>query len=196
MEPRPQVAICAPALLDAGGGLHAAGGLPKPWRMIGRYLGLTDSGRRALQPGTSPQRTNWLCGAVQLARTPVIRELGGFDPRFFMYFEETDLGLRARRSGYELWTVGEVVGRHGGSASAAASGEQLSNHAIPRHFYQSRFYYFVKNHGWPWALAVEAVDLATTCLRMLIRALLGRPTEAQRSRLSAPFFQMPPRVAS
>jgi N-acetylglucosaminyl-diphospho-decaprenol L-rhamnosyltransferase len=55
-----------------------------------------------LAPGSAPFSTDWICGAIMLARSETVRRLGGFDPRFFLYFEVTDLGLRAQTSGYEL----------------------------------------------------------------------------------------------
>jgi len=41
-------------------------------------------------------------GAAFLARRDVLDEIGGFDERFFMYMEDTELSLRARLAGYDV----------------------------------------------------------------------------------------------
>ena len=55
----------------------------------------------------------------------MIDEVGLFDPRFFLYFEETDLCYRARRAGWEIWAVGAAFGSHANAASAKATDSGL-----------------------------------------------------------------------
>jgi len=61
---------------------------------------------------------DWLSGAFLVVRRKVFEELGGFDPRFFLYYEEVDLFLRARQRGYAARYVGQAVATHaiGGSS--------------------------------------------------------------------------------
>ena len=48
-------------------------------------------------------RLDFLAGAVLLLRRSAVLQAGGlFDPDYFMFFEDSDLSLRLRRSGYEL----------------------------------------------------------------------------------------------
>ncbi len=47
-------------------------------------------------------RTDYVTGCAMLVRRSVIERVGGFDERFFMYFEETEWCARARRAGYEV----------------------------------------------------------------------------------------------
>jgi GT2 family glycosyltransferase len=54
-------------------------------------------------------RCDWVDGGTLLLRSSVIDEVGGFEERFWGYWEETDLCLRARRAGYH---VGVVVAAH------------------------------------------------------------------------------------
>jgi GT2 family glycosyltransferase len=165
MERRPRAGIAAPALLGSTGKPHRAGGLITASRVVREALRLAVEERRPIEPGGAPFETTWLSGAVQLVRTRLLRELGGFDPRFFMYFEETDLEMRARESGWELWAVGEAVGHHSGAASARASGRKLIDYAIADEFFRSRFYYLVKHHGWASAVAAESADVLGSAVR-------------------------------
>jgi len=51
----------------------------------------------------SPQKfgpVDWVTGAFFLVRAEVMTELQGFDEDYFLYFEETDLCLRAKRAGW------------------------------------------------------------------------------------------------
>jgi GT2 family glycosyltransferase len=46
--------------------------------------------------------TEWFTGAAVLLRTDAFREVGGFEPRIFMYGEDVDLSWRLRCAGYLL----------------------------------------------------------------------------------------------
>ncbi|MCZ2441630.1 MAG: glycosyltransferase family 2 protein [Burkholderiales bacterium] len=46
--------------------------------------------------------TGWVSGAAVLLRTRALREVGGFEPRFFMYCEDVDLSWRLRCAGWRL----------------------------------------------------------------------------------------------
>ena len=50
-----------------------------------------------------PRRVGWAVGCALVAGTRALRELGPFDDSFFMYGEDMELGLRARRRGVETW---------------------------------------------------------------------------------------------
>jgi hypothetical protein len=69
------------------------------------YTGIS-SGRGALQPASAfpdPQPVAAVSGASFAIRAALWRQLGGFDPSFFMYYEETDLSFRAALLGYASW---------------------------------------------------------------------------------------------
>jgi hypothetical protein len=59
-----------------------------------------------------------ISGAAMLGRRDVIRGLGGFDERFFMYYEEVDLCLRMRKGGLGVVYLPEAVIRHAGGVSS------------------------------------------------------------------------------
>ncbi|HSU55528.1 MAG TPA: glycosyltransferase family 2 protein [Candidatus Dormibacteraeota bacterium] len=64
-----------------------------------------------------PGKIAWVVGASMIVRRKIFEELGGFDPAFFLYGEETDLCLRLRQLGHEIGYVDEVEVRHIGGAS-------------------------------------------------------------------------------
>ncbi len=68
--------------------------------------------RRYLQQGeqTPAMRdTDWVAGACFLIRRSLFRELSGFDERFFLFFEDTDLCRRCRQRGLRVVYFPEVT---------------------------------------------------------------------------------------
>jgi GT2 family glycosyltransferase len=142
--------IVGPAILAPDGSLAFARAPVTPLKVLlraaARPKGHAD--HRVITPGGAPFRADWLSGAILLVRSSLLETLGGFDRRFFLYFEDDDLYRRALARGWEVWALGEAVGYHMIGASARATQSRLHDTAIADHFFRSRFYYLVKYHGW------------------------------------------------
>ena len=69
-----------------------------------------------------PGRIACVLGAAMIARTGLIRELGGFDETFFLYGEDQDLALRVRKAGCEIGFIPDAVVIHYGDQSEAPNG--------------------------------------------------------------------------
>lgn len=57
------------------------------------------------------------CGCAVVYRTALLRKTGLFDPRFFAYLEDVDLGFRARRLGFRNVSCPDAVALHYGSGT-------------------------------------------------------------------------------
>lgn len=68
--------------------------------------------------------TEFLTGAALLLRMDLMRDVGFFDPWFFIYYEDEDLCLRARRAGRPLVLVHDAVMTHFVGSSSAPSARQ------------------------------------------------------------------------
>jgi len=77
---------------------------------------------------------DWIPGCALLVRAEVLDRVGGMDPSYFLYFEETDWCTRARRSGYRVVLVPERLAYHSERTSSALTKSP--------HF----FYYYSRNH--------------------------------------------------
>ena len=88
------------------------------------------------------------CAAAALYRREALMEIGGFDERYFCYFEDVDVGFRLRLRGYGCLYVPDAVARHVGSASSG-KGSDFSTY----HGHRNLVWTFFKNMP-PTLLAV------------------------------------------
>jgi GT2 family glycosyltransferase len=95
-----KVAVAAPGLTLPNGTLQdSARKVPTPWHIIQRRRTGRDLG--AVRPAAAAE-VPWVVGAFMMIRRSAFAQVGGFDPRYFLYFEDVDLCLRLRRDG---WTI-------------------------------------------------------------------------------------------
>lgn len=79
-------------------------------------------------------------GCFMLARTALLNRLGGFDPRFFMYFEDYDLSLRLGKEARLAYVPEARILHHGGEAARKGL----------RHvgWFAASAWRFFSRHGW------------------------------------------------
>ena len=79
-------------------------------------------------------------GCFLLMRTPLIKALGGFDPRYFMYFEDYDLSLRLAERATVAYEPAVRIVHHGGDAARKGA----------RHigWFVASALRFFSRHGW------------------------------------------------
>jgi GT2 family glycosyltransferase len=107
--------------------------------------------------------------------------LGGFDERFFMYYEEVDLCRRLREAGLQVHYWPELKAMHIGGASArtvadarvSRAGSQLESWRM-----RSALLYYRKQHGLLSAALVHALERGWHSLRRLKAQALGRHAQA------------------
>ena len=113
-------------------------------------------------------RVDWLAGASLMMRQDVLDQIGLFDEVFFLYYEETDLCLRAARAGWPTDYVVESRVAHIGSVSTGMK----TWARIPKFWLDSRRHYFAKNHGHIYAAAATLAHVAGGALwrlRLLVQ---------------------------
>lgn len=113
-------------------------------------------------------------GAFLMIRRPLLAALGGFEERFFVYYEDVDLCRRAREAGFAVRHVaGAVIGHAGQGTTRQARAHRL--------FYilRARVQYAAKHHGRATALALLAASfLAEVPLRLAQAGARRAPGEA------------------
>lgn len=89
-----------------------------------------------------PMDVGYITGADLMLRADVTKELGGFSPDFFMYFEETDLCCRINKMGYRIVSLPQarIIHLEGKSFST-----EKVNTAKLRYYEESRAAYYRRN---------------------------------------------------
>lgn len=139
-----------PAVLD----LFVRGFLPRAWRKafdarLARYEMRAETDRLesagAKQGGADVPVSfapRIISGCFMIFRTAGLVSLGGFDPRYFLYFEDYDLSLRAGKRGALAYVPSVRIVHHGGGA-ARKGGRHI------RMFVTSAWKFFTR-FGWRW----------------------------------------------
>ena len=124
----------------------------------------------------------WVRGAALAVRREAFAQLGGFDPAFFMYFEETDLACRLAAAGWEVHFTPVTAAYHVGGASTMQNRTQMTVQ------YYASMELFYRRHRKPWEyLMLRAILRGTKGLSLVrdrARMLFARTPEA-RERLRA-----------
>ena len=90
-----------------------------------------------IRSGSQSAEVDWLSGACMLARRTALAEVGGFDERFFLYWEDADLCRRLRARGYRVRYVPGATAIH-------RVGQSSRTARVPaiRAFHESAYLYY------------------------------------------------------
>lgn len=154
MESHPEIGICCPKFLNPDGTLQPLNRrlptvldlilrrlLPKPFKpLLRRRLDAYEMRDVGYDDVCD---VPFVSGALMFCRTQVLKEAGGFDPRFFLYFEDADLTRRVNLTGYRTVFFPEATVTHAWTRLAHKS---LHGSVL---FVTSAFRYFRK-WGFRW----------------------------------------------
>lgn len=151
LDSRPDLFSVAAMLLTGEGKPGASyGHFPGPGTLARELLAKRYASLRAVSPhpeeGT--HAVDFPCGAYFLIRHSALREVGMMDEDFFVYFEETDLAMRARKKGYGSAYFAPAKAVHLGGQSI----QEVRSPAFTRMYYANWKRYLRKHHG-PIAMA-------------------------------------------
>jgi N-acetylglucosaminyl-diphospho-decaprenol L-rhamnosyltransferase len=126
----------------------------------------------SLRPGVvrpNASSPGWLNGSCLVIRTAALREVGALDDGFFIFYEDTDLGMRLRRAGWRSEIDQSATMLHHGhsTVSTPALGSVMERQMI-----RSRYLYFRKHDG-RWAAAALDLVVRLAYLARALKALLA-----------------------
>lgn len=145
-------------------------------------LGLLD---RALPQYTTaepiqskPYPADWLTGASFMVHSKCFSTLKGFDPYYFLYFEEVDLFFRAKKSGFHAFTCPASKVIHISGASTGINTREQRNQRSkrqPSYWFESRRHFYTSNYSTAYLSAVDTVFFICHAI-WLLRATIQQKT--------------------
>ena len=167
----PDGALFGPTVIDAGGEIE-----------LSHDVGLFERrgyGRRDDEPPPNgPCCAEFLSGAVTLLRLSAYREVGPFDPRLFLYYEDDDYCMRLRTAGFSLILVPDAVVSHIGGGSVRPSAHYYWEKYW--HMAWSRLYIEEKHRGRAARRRTANAALLRFALKALGNAVTLRRAKAWR----------------
>ncbi|MGB5698055.1 MAG: glycosyltransferase family 2 protein [Polyangiales bacterium] len=120
------------------------------------------------KPFTEPAEVDCVSGCAMMIRRDLLEELGGFDEDYFMYFEETDFCVRARRHGKQVHhaPIGEFLHDEGGTSRKVRLRTFLD-------FRRSQILFQKKHGGVAAAMAARGLLALSSALRVPPLAVLS-----------------------
>jgi GT2 family glycosyltransferase len=134
-----------------------------------------------------PRRVPWAVGALLLVRRAAWDEIGGFDPRQWMYAEDLDLGWRLSRAGWHTrYEPAAVVHHQESAATTRAWGDGRSER-----WHRATYAWLLRRRGLLATRAIAALNVGGA----LARAALLAPAALIRRRRWGPPLRVALRTA-
>ncbi len=169
MKDRPEAGGVAPALRLPSGRIQVSFGrrVNVMTESVKKLFGNRWLSRR-VDKDKKTREVFWLGGACLLTRRDALEKTGGFDERFFLYFEDIDLCFRIRGLGWRLYLVPGAEILHEGGAST--SGLNL----LSRYHYRRSQLYFYRKHGSALSCLALKAYLSVTFCALYLQGVLQR----------------------
>jgi GT2 family glycosyltransferase len=159
-----------PARIDGEGDSYHLSGLG--WRKNHGKILSTENSEKAVFSA---------CAAAAMYRMKAIREVGGFDPSFFCYFEDIDLGFRLRLAGNKCLYVPSAIVKHVGSAT---SGGNNSNFSI-YHGHRNMVWTYIKNMPGPLFWIFLPIHIIINIVSLVWFTIRGQRKTIIRAKIDA-----------
>ena len=170
MDQRPKVGILGCKLTNPDGSMQpSARMLPSPLNKILHITGLSDRFPDSRFFGrvnfswwnhSEPRSVGWVVGAYFLIRRAVVEAIGFLDPGYFLYFEEIDYCLMAKRVGWDVvfYPYANVVHLGGQSAKITDPNVSKNGMQVTSIRMESELRYYNKLYGYGHALLSAAIE--------------------------------------
>jgi N-acetylglucosaminyl-diphospho-decaprenol L-rhamnosyltransferase len=120
----------------------------------------------------SVRECDWVPGCYYLIRREVIDQVGLFDPRYFLYYEEVDHCKRVKQAGWKVVCYPQTTVVHiGGESAKSVDTLNAVSRQISTLQMESELLYFRKHHGLP-GLALHMLLVSLGDLILALKALL------------------------
>jgi GT2 family glycosyltransferase len=124
-----------------------------------------------------------VAGAAVVIRREAWEQIGGFDPAFFMYFEDTDLCIRLRKAGWSIWFLPDARVHHKVGASSDKDWQLRARMVSSLNW--SRYYYFSKRESTFRGNMLKALVVMGAFLRLSVWSVIAiiKPSKRDQVKL-------------
>ena len=127
----------------------------------------------ALGPDPDPAAIEWASFACIVLRRSMIEAIGSMDEGYFLYFEDAEYCLRARRAGWRIAWVPAAVAVHFRGGSGPVKALARARKRLPPYYYASRTRFLYQAHGRAGPVLANAAWLVGRALAQT-RRLFGK----------------------
>ena len=120
-------------------------------------------------------QTDWVAGASMIIRREVFETAGLMDEEYFMYYEEMDFCLQAKRAGWSCWYVPQSRVVHLVGQSSGVTDTKKPPKRLPQYLFDSRRRYFLKNYGLVYTALADTFRASGFAVWRLRRSIQGKP---------------------
>lgn len=117
-------------------------------------------------------KLDFIAGAAMLIRTKALKEVGGLNESFHLYYEEIDLAIRLRQKGYRIdWCPNSIVRHRGGASTGSRTDRRPRGSFIAEYHENLSTLLFTAIH-YPWLLPMAA--LARIAMKLSVTLIYQR----------------------
>ncbi|MEI7824713.1 MAG: glycosyltransferase family 2 protein [Chlorobiaceae bacterium] len=131
-----------------------------------------------------PIEVDWVPGTYTIVRKEMLDAIGFFDNRFYLYYEETDLCLRAKKAGWKVYFTPDAEVIHiGGASSKTRKDKTIDVRAAQVLSFRMRgeCLYYRKNKGLISMLLATGVELLWYVARYIKNLLPSKDAAKKRA---------------
>lgn len=132
-------------------------------------------------------QTDWVAGASMIIRYEVFKDIGLLDEGYFMYCEEMDFCLQAKKAGWSCWYIPESKIIHLVGKSSGVNQNDRNPSRRPKYWFDSRRRYFLKNYGWLYSALTDLAWLLSFSI-WKVRKFIQRKPDRDPPYLLTDFF--------
>lgn len=178
MAEHPEAGVVGGSVLSPDGSFQAAGfRFPSPLgelELNAQFGPISKLLKKWAIPIGEPKEASevdWVPGSSMLIRQKVFDDVGLFDERFFLYFEETDFCKRVWDGGWKIFMIADAAISHVGAAS---TGLYKPMQRTPSYWFESRHRYLLKHHGFAYTLTADCAWIAGQAVHRVKQLALRR----------------------
>jgi GT2 family glycosyltransferase len=194
LDQQAEVAIAGPRLLNADGSLQpSCYHFPTPLEVFLDVANAVKIARRVpplrniylrTWPHNAQREVDWVSGAALAIRRRAFDTVGGFDPSFTFYYEETDLCYRLRQAGWSVCFTPAASVVHMGGGSSGTGGARRPELTVQ--LYAGLAHFYRRHYSKAAQLVLAGLLQSVAALRYMRDRLrwarLNRPNADQRER--------------